>query len=70
MYCKIIIFYFKQDDVPQDGHDLNDWQQQQYADQRTSFATYLRRQGKHDDATDVASRTSWPMEPATTRKAA
>lgn len=49
--------------LPDDPEQAMAWQAQAYAEQRRSFADYLRKQGKHDDAQRVAGRTAWPMEP-------
>lgn len=56
--------------LPADLREAFLLQREWYADQRQSFAEYLRKQGKTDDADQVASRISWPLEPAPARAAA
>lgn len=50
--------------LPDDPTNLMQWQASSYALQRTSFAAYLRKQGKGAEADDVAADTSWPLRPA------
>lgn len=47
--------------IPDDPAEAMRWQADAYADQRVSFASYLRRQGKHEEAVHVAASTAWPL---------
>lgn len=50
--------------LPDDTDQLMQWQANAYREQRTSFAAYLRKQGKQQEADEVAADTSWPLRPA------
>ena len=56
--------------VPQQPEEAMLWQAKAYREQRVSFGQHLRGQGKHDEADDVLAHTTWPLEPAPTRKVA
>lgn len=47
--------------LPSTADHLMQWQAAMFAEQRNSFARYLAKQGKQDEAAQVAASTSWPV---------